>query len=72
VTLRLAFMGTPTFAVPTLVELIGQGHDIACVYSQPPRPKGRGLETEPSPVHALALKHAEVGHLGEPSTDRRQ
>jgi len=58
VTLRLAFMGTPTFAVPTLVELIGQGHDIACVYSQPPRPKGRGLETEPSPVHALALKHA--------------
>jgi len=58
VTLRLAFMGTPEFAVPTLVELIGHGHDIACVYSQPPRPKGRGLETEPSPVHALALKHA--------------
>jgi len=56
-TLRLAFMGTPDFAVPTLAELIGQGHDIACVYSQPPRPKGRGLETEPSPVHALALKH---------------
>lgn len=56
-TLRLAFMGTPEFAVPTLVELIGQGHDIACVYSQPPRPKGRGLESEPSPVHALALKH---------------
>jgi methionyl-tRNA formyltransferase len=51
-------MGTPKFAVPTLVELIGQGHDIACVYSQPPRPKGRGLETDPSPVHALALKHA--------------
>jgi methionyl-tRNA formyltransferase len=51
-------MGTPEFAVPTLVELIGQGHDIACVYSQPPRPKGRGLESEPSPVHALALKHA--------------
>ena len=56
-TLRLAFMGTPEFAVPSLVELIGQGHEIACVYSQPPRPKGRGLETEPSPVHALALKH---------------
>jgi methionyl-tRNA formyltransferase len=50
-------MGTPQFAVPTLVELIGQGHDIACVYSQPPRPKGRGLGTEPSPVHALALTH---------------
>jgi methionyl-tRNA formyltransferase len=57
VSLRLAFMGTPQFAVPTLVELIGQGHDIACVYSQPPRPKGRGLGTEPSPVHALALAH---------------
>src|SRR5476651_604740 len=56
-TLRLAFMGTPPFAVPTLVELIGQGHEIACVYSQPPRPKGRGLGTEPSPVHALALAH---------------
>ena len=56
-TLRLAFLGTPDFAVPTLAELIAQGHDVACVYSQPPRPKGRGYETEPSPVHALALKH---------------
>ncbi len=55
--LRLAFLGTPDFAVPTLAELIAQGHDIACVYSQPARPKGRGLETEPLPVHALALKH---------------
>jgi len=57
VALRLAFLGTPDFAVPTLAELIAAGHDIACVYSQPARPKGRGLETEPSPVHALALKH---------------
>jgi len=57
VALRLAFLGTPDFAVPTLAELIAAGHDIACVYSQPPRPKGRGYETEPSPVHALALKH---------------
>jgi methionyl-tRNA formyltransferase len=48
-------MGTPDFAVPTLAELIAQGHDIACVYSQPPRPKGRGLESEPSPVHKFAL-----------------
>ena len=54
--LRLAFMGTPDFAVPTLAELIGQGHEIAAVYSQPPRPKGRGYGTEPSPVarHALS------------------
>jgi methionyl-tRNA formyltransferase len=52
--MRLAFMGTPDFAVPTLTELVGQGHDIACVYSQPPRPKGRGLETEPTPVAKAA------------------
>jgi methionyl-tRNA formyltransferase len=53
-TLRLAFMGTPDFAVPTLAELIVQGHDIACVYSQPPRPKGRGMALEPGPVHKFA------------------
>jgi len=52
--LRLAFMGTPEFAVPTLAELIAQGHEIAAVYSQPPRPKGRGMALEPGPVHAFA------------------
>jgi methionyl-tRNA formyltransferase len=52
--LRLAFMGTPDFAVPTLAELIAQGHEIACVYSQPPRPKGRGMTLEPGPVHQFA------------------
>src|ERR1700742_3756211 len=52
--LRLAFMGTPDFAVPTLAELIAQGHEIACVYSQPPRPKGRGMALEPGPVHKFA------------------
>ena len=56
-TLRLAFLGTPDFAVPTLAELVAHGHDIACVYSQPPRPKGRGLELEPGPVHRFALAH---------------
>ncbi len=55
--LRLAFMGTPDFAVPTLAELLAQGHDIAAVYSQPPRPKGRGMETEPGPVHKFAHAH---------------
>ena len=53
-TLRLAFMGTPDFAVPALAELIAQGHDIAAVYSQPPRPSGRGMETTPGPVHKFA------------------
>src|SRR5215469_16148077 len=52
--LRLAFMGTPEFAVPTLAELMAQGHDMACVYSQPPRPKGRGMALEPGPVHKFA------------------
>jgi methionyl-tRNA formyltransferase len=47
-------MGTPDFAVPTLAELIAQGHDIAAVYSQPPRPKGRGMVLEPGPVHKFA------------------
>src|SRR3954463_10330613 len=54
--LRLAFMGSPDFAVPTLAELLAQGHDIAAVYSQPPRPKGRGMALEPSPVHQFAQK----------------
>jgi methionyl-tRNA formyltransferase len=47
-------MGTPDFAVPTLAELIAQGHDIACVYSQPPRPKGRGMALEKGAVHTFA------------------
>jgi methionyl-tRNA formyltransferase len=54
VTLRLAFLGTPDFAVPTLAELLAQGHDIAAVYSQPPRPKGRGLALEKGAVHKFA------------------
>ncbi len=51
---RLAFMGSPTFALPTLEALIDAGHDVACVYSQPPRPAGRGKQERPTPVHALA------------------
>ena len=53
--LRIVFMGTPDFAVPILTSLIGQGHDVIAVYSQPPRPAGRrGLELTPSPVHINA------------------
>ncbi|PYE87575.1 methionyl-tRNA formyltransferase [Phyllobacterium leguminum] len=53
--LRVIFMGTPEFSVPVLTALIGQGHDIAAVYSQPPRPAGRrGLELTKSPVHDKA------------------
>ncbi|MBN9465048.1 methionyl-tRNA formyltransferase [Brevundimonas sp.] len=52
--MRLAFMGTPDFAVPSLAELIASGHEIVAVYSQPPRPRGRGQKLTPSPVHAFA------------------
>ena len=52
--LRLAYMGTPDFAVPALGALIDAGHEIACVYSQPPRPAGRGQKERLSPVHAYA------------------
>lgn len=52
--MRLAFMGTPEFAVKALAELVAAGHEIVCVYSQPPAPKGRGQLLTPSPVHAFA------------------
>lgn len=52
--MRIAFMGTPEFAVKTLAELIASGFEIACVYSQPPKPRGRGQQLTPSPVHAFA------------------
>jgi methionyl-tRNA formyltransferase len=52
--MRIAFMGTPEFAVPTLEALIGAGHDVAAVYSQPPRPAGRGKALRPSPVQQRA------------------
>jgi methionyl-tRNA formyltransferase len=53
-TLRIVFMGTPDFAVPTLAEIVGAGHEVAAVYSQPPRPAGRGMAETPSPVHRFA------------------
>ncbi len=51
---RLAFMGTPEFAVSSLRALAEAGHEIVAVYSQPPRPAGRGQKERPSPVHAYA------------------
>ncbi|HEY2051096.1 MAG TPA: methionyl-tRNA formyltransferase [Caulobacteraceae bacterium] len=54
--MRLAFLGTPDFSVPTLSALIEAGHEIACVYAQPPAPRGRGQALRPSPVHAFADK----------------
>ncbi len=54
--LRLAFMGSPDFALPSLRALADAGHEIAAVYAQPPRPAGRGQKERPCPVHALALE----------------
>lgn len=52
--LRLAFLGTPAFAVPTLRALVAAGHEVVAVYSQPPRPSGRGHKLQPSPVQGCA------------------
>jgi methionyl-tRNA formyltransferase len=52
--LRIVFMGTPAFAAVALNALIDAGHDVLAVYSQPPRPQGRGMATRKSAVHALA------------------
>ena len=52
--LRIAFMGSPSIALGVLEALIAAGHEIACVYSQPPRPAGRGQKLTPTPVHAFA------------------
>jgi methionyl-tRNA formyltransferase len=51
---RLAFMGTPDFAVHSLSALLDAGHQVAAVYTQPPSPRGRGQTLQPSPVHAFA------------------
>lgn len=53
-TLRIVFMGTPQFAVPSLSEILAAGHEVACVYTQPPRKAGRGQALTKSPVHQFA------------------
>jgi methionyl-tRNA formyltransferase len=53
-TLRIVFMGTPEFSVPTLMEIVGQGHDVVACYTQPPRRAGRGMEERKSAVHRAA------------------
>jgi methionyl-tRNA formyltransferase len=52
--LRLIFMGTPDFAVPTLLHLVADGHEIAAVYTREARPAGRGMKLQPSPVEREA------------------
>ncbi len=52
--MRIVFMGSPDFALPSLDALIGAGHDVACVYTQPPRRAGRGKAEQKTPVHRRA------------------
>jgi len=54
--MKVVFLGTPQFAVPTLEALVAAGHEVAAVYTQPDRPKGRGQELAPSPVKEAALR----------------
>lgn len=52
--LRIVFMGTPDFSVPTLAGIVGQGHEVVACYTRAPAKAGRGMALRPSPVHALA------------------
>ncbi len=52
--MRVVFMGTPDFSVPVLTEIVGQGHEVCCVYTRAPQPAGRGMDLRPSPVHKTA------------------
>jgi len=54
--MRVIFLGTPDFAVPTLVELAARGHDIAAVYTRAPKPAGRGMALQSSPVEREARR----------------
>jgi methionyl-tRNA formyltransferase len=54
--MRVAFMGTPEFAVPVLAAVLAAGHEVVAVYTQPPRAAGRGMRARPSPVHRQAVE----------------
>ena len=54
--MRLIFMGTPDFAVPMLTEIVGRGHDVVAVYTRAPKPAGRGMDLQPTPVEREARR----------------
>ncbi len=54
--MRLIFMGTPDFAVPTLIEVVGRGHEVAAVYTRAPKPAGRGMDLQVTPVEREARR----------------
>ena len=65
--MRIIFMGSPAFAVPTLDALVASGHEVAAVYCQPPRPAHRGKKLQPSPVQ----REAEIRQMLEARSARR-
>jgi methionyl-tRNA formyltransferase len=68
--LRLIFMGTPDFAVPTLIELAARGHEIAAVYTRAPKPAGRGMDMQVTPVEREARRLGFPVHT--PKTSREE
>jgi methionyl-tRNA formyltransferase len=71
--MRLIFMGSPDFALPTLRAVIDAGHQIVCVYSQPPKPAGRGKALRATPVHSFAQSHGiEVRTPGSLKSDEQK
>ena len=58
--LKIAFMGTPDFSVPILDALLNAGHEIVCVYSQPPRSAGRGQELKKTAVHYVQIQNMKL------------
>jgi methionyl-tRNA formyltransferase len=65
---RVAFFGTPEFSVPTLTDIVAHGHEVVAVYTQPPRPAGRGMAARLSPVHQVST-HFDL-HVLTPTTLR--
>ncbi len=55
--MKIVFMGTPDFSVGTLEKIVAAGHEVACVVTQPDKPRGRGKEMQPTPVKVAALQH---------------
>src|SRR3954451_7938485 len=54
--MRLIFIGTPDFAVPTLIEIVGRGHEVVAVYTRAPKPAGRGMDLQVTPVEREARR----------------
>jgi methionyl-tRNA formyltransferase len=69
--MRLIFMGTPDFAVPTLVELATRGHEIAAVYTRAPKPAGRGMDVQRTPVEQEARRLALAVHTPRSLKDEK-